>query len=77
MPVLSWLRRPALGHETEQMLHGVFVGPAFLFRKLAGTLVELRRHLRTLVRWTAGAFQSLGEQFEIHVLREVRRFNPT
>lgn len=59
-------RRPALFHQIQQMLQGVFVSPAFLFGQLLRTLVQLRGHFRGFFRRTAECNQNFCEFGNLH-----------
>ena len=49
----SALSRPALPHESQQMLQSLFVRTAFLFSKLSRAFIELSGHFRRFFGWTA------------------------
>lgn len=68
-PVLFLLCRPALGHQSQQVLHGFLVGATLLFGQLAGAFIELSGHFAAFFRRATSAFQGLREQFKIHNLK--------
>jgi len=64
----GWWRRPALGHEFEQMFQGFFVRAIFFAGKLMRAFVELRGHGGGFVPRTPEPDESFGEVGNVHDL---------
>jgi len=61
-----FLCRPALAYQLEQVRQRVFVAAAFLLGELAGTLVELGRHLRRFQLRAAHSNQEHRQFIEVY-----------
>lgn len=57
---------PALLHEAQQVLDGLFVAAIFLYRKLLGPFIELGGHFNGFVGWASQRYQGFGKMRIFH-----------
>jgi hypothetical protein len=60
------LRRPALLHEAEQVLDGLFIAAIFLDGKLVSPFIELGSHFNGFIGWATQRDQDFGKMRIFH-----------